>query len=77
MKKHFALMVIGTFSVANLLITSAAIAAGGYYYQEITYYSDATLSYNVGERTILCNGHKYTTGQVTPYYTIDISIPCD
>lgn len=77
MKKLLSLTIVSGFALANLVATVASAAPLVRYYQEITYYSDASLSDAVGDRTILCNGHQFTSGTVTPYYTVDLSIPCN
>ena len=60
-----------------------AAASGHYRYStEYTYYSDASLTVEVGSRYINCAGHATTSGTVTQYYTSEIidiccgSVPC-
>ncbi len=63
--------------------TTVAVTRAGYgYEEEITYYSDASLTTEVGWGHIYCNGHGTLTGTSTPYHTEDIvnvccgSVPC-
>lgn len=76
MKKLLSLSIVSGFILANLVTTVANAAPIVDYYQEYTYYSDASHTNAVGDGTRTCSGRFFSNGTVTPYYTIDISIPC-
>ncbi len=66
-------------TVATLAMTSTAVASATVKVcpQQVdrTYYSDATLTEEVGTIYIDCDRIVYRTGQVTPYF-IETYLPC-
>jgi Family of unknown function (DUF6289) len=64
------------FAVASNVLMFTAASASPAYYDEITYYSDASRLTMVGEQTVTCNGGHYGWGQVTPYFTLDVHVWC-
>lgn len=73
-----------TKALALAISAAAALTVGAYsmtttaapsYMIETTYYSDATLSNQVGFRVRACNGRTYTSGTVTVYKEVSAE-PC-
>ncbi len=60
---------------ATTFFTVAASAWYGYW-DEYMYYSDASYTIPVGEKTITCSGRSYVSGEVTPYAKRVIHQPC-
>lgn len=57
-------------------LISAVTIAGPKYYIETLYYSDASYSEHVGEKSRTCTGRTYVTGQVTSYSRVLIKERC-
>lgn len=61
-----ALALASAFIGLSIASDAAALPANGY---DIVYYSDASMTNEVGERMLECNGGRYSYGVVTSYYT--------
>jgi hypothetical protein len=72
------------FAVSMALLLTVALMPSGrvssstaYYSYQITYYSDATYTVEVGSRFVDCNGHGGTLeGQSSPYQQSEIVDVC-
>jgi hypothetical protein len=53
--------------LAGVLYMSSALAHLAYSY-DLIYYSDATMTVQVGDKFVACNGHATVNGTVTAYY---------
>jgi hypothetical protein len=72
----FAASLALTLTVA-LMPSGKVSSAAAYYSYQITYYSDATYTQEVGSRYVDCNGRsRYFTGTSTPYQQSEIVDVC-
>jgi hypothetical protein len=68
-----ALLLLGAFLPSSRVSSKAAYPR---YSEEITYYSDASHTQQVGTGMIYCNGRGTLTGTSTPYHTEEIIDVC-
>ena len=56
-------------AAVSAVLVPTMVSAVPIRYIETIYYSDATLTYEVGGRITPCTSYPYTWGEQTPYYT--------